>query len=79
MTQFKTVLTLAAVLTAGLAACSNPESAPEPENEVVAETMPQTPDMSDTTAGDVAAPATSAPATADAAAEPATPEKAPAY
>ena len=43
MTQIKTVL-MAAALSAGLAACNNPESAPEPENEVVAETMPATPD-----------------------------------
>ena len=57
MTQFKTVFA-AAALAAGLAACNNPESAPEPENEVVAETMPETPDMG--TAGQAAA--TAAPA-----------------
>jgi len=51
MTQFKTVFA-AAALAAGLAACNNPESAPEPENEVVAETMPETPDMG--TAGQAA-------------------------
>ncbi|HZW16429.1 MAG TPA: hypothetical protein VFF66_09260 [Brevundimonas sp.] len=43
MTQLKTLFTVAA-LAAGMAACNNPESAPEPENEVVAETMPDTPD-----------------------------------
>lgn len=57
MTQLKTVFAVAA-LAAGLAACNNPESAPEPENEVVAETMPETPDMG--TAGQ--APTTAAPA-----------------
>jgi hypothetical protein len=56
MTQLTTLLTVAAVA-AGLAACSSPVSAPEPQNVVVAETMPQTPDISDTTAGDAAAPA----------------------
>ena len=47
MTQLKTVFTVAAIA-AGLAACNNPESEPEPENEVVAETMPETPDAAAT-------------------------------
>ena len=55
MSQFKTLIAVAAIA-AGLAACGSPESAPEPQNEVVAETMPQTPDISDTTAGDAATP-----------------------
>ncbi|HYG27151.1 MAG TPA: hypothetical protein VD906_09605 [Caulobacteraceae bacterium] len=46
MSQLKTLLTTAILAAglAGLAACNNPESAPEPENEVVAETMPETAD-----------------------------------
>lgn len=47
MTQLKTVFTtaaLAAGLSTGLGACNNPQSAPEPENEAVAEMMPDTPD-----------------------------------
>ena len=42
-----TILTVAALAVAA-AACSNPESAPEPENEGVAAAMPETPDISDT-------------------------------
>ena len=38
----------AAALAASVAACSNPQSAPEPENEGVAAAMPETPDISDT-------------------------------
>lgn len=34
----------AALLGASLAACGNPQSAPEPENETTAATMPATPD-----------------------------------
>jgi len=49
-----TVLTLAA-LAASVAACSNPQSAPEPENEATAEAMPVTPDRSDTAADERAA------------------------
>lgn len=38
----------AAALAFAAAACSNPQSAPEPENETVADAMPETPDISDT-------------------------------
>ena len=38
----------AAALAFATAACSNPQSAPEPENETVADAMPETPDISDT-------------------------------
>ena len=54
MSQFKTVLAAAALAFAA-AACSNPESAPEPENEDVAAAMPETPDLSDTAADEKAA------------------------
>lgn len=49
-----TILT-AAALAASVAACGNPQSAPEPENETVAEAMPETPDRSDTAADERAA------------------------
>ncbi|HYC69154.1 hypothetical protein [Brevundimonas sp.] len=78
MTHLKTVLTAAAVA-AGLAACNNPESAPEPENEAVAEAMPETPDMSDTTAGDAPTPPATGAAPAAGAEGTTAPEKAPAY
>ncbi|NJC39952.1 hypothetical protein GGQ87_000210 [Brevundimonas alba] len=39
MIQTRTILT-AAVLAASLAACSSPQSAPEPENETTAAEMP---------------------------------------
>lgn len=46
MTQFKTVFKAAVLagLLGGVAACDNPQSAPEPENETTAEMMPDTPD-----------------------------------
>ena len=47
MRQITTVFAAAALAVAA-AACSNPESAPEPENEGVAAAMPETPDISDT-------------------------------
>ena len=49
-----TILTLAA-FAAATAACSNPQSAPEPENEATAAAMPETPDLSDTAADERAA------------------------
>ena len=62
MRQITTILT-AAALAASVAACS-PQSAPEPENETVAEAMPDTPDRSDTAADEKAAGMTTpAPAT----------------
>jgi hypothetical protein len=45
----------AAALAASAAACSNPQSEPEPANETVAEAMPDTPDRSDTVADERAA------------------------
>jgi hypothetical protein len=45
----------AAALAVSVAACGNPQSAPEPENETVAEAMPDTPDRSDTAADERAA------------------------
>ena len=45
----------AAALAASVAACSNPQSAPEPENEATAAAMPDTPDRSDTAADEKAA------------------------
>ena len=45
----------AVALTLAVAACSSPESAPEPQNESTAEAMPQTPDLSDTAADEKAA------------------------
>lgn len=47
MRQITTVFATAALALAATA-CSNPESAPEPENEDVAAAMPETPDISDT-------------------------------
>ena len=47
MRQIVHVFAAAAVALA-VGACSNPQSAPEPENETVAEAMPDTPDISDT-------------------------------
>lgn len=49
-----TILT-AIALAASAAACSNPQSAPEPENEATAAAMPETPDRSDTAADERAA------------------------
>lgn len=49
------VTVFAAAALAAVAACSNPQSAPEPENEGVAEAMPETPDRSDTAADERAA------------------------
>lgn len=61
-----TTVLAAAALAASAAACSNPQSAPEPENETVAEAMPETPDRSDTAADEKAAGvATPTPATVD--------------
>ena len=54
MSQLKTVFA-AAALAVATAACSNPQSAPEPENETTAEAMPATPDRSDTAADEKAA------------------------
>lgn len=54
MRQTLTILTVAA-LAASVAACSNPQSAPEPENEATAAAMPETPDRSDTAADERAA------------------------
>lgn len=65
MRQFIT-LAATAVLAASAAACSNPQSAPEPENEATAAAMPETPDRSDTAADEQAAGMTT-PAPADAA------------
>ena len=79
MTQLKTLFTAAALagLPFGLAACNNPESAPEPENEAVAEMMPATPDAaaSREAAADGAAGLT--PPTTDAPPEPQDPAAAP--
>lgn len=71
MRQIITVFA-AAALAASAAACS--QSAPEPENESVAEAMPETPDRSDTAADEWAAGMETPGATT----EPA-PEPAPAY
>ncbi|MBF0664760.1 MAG: hypothetical protein IR159_04320 [Brevundimonas sp.] len=54
MRQTLTLVSIAA-LAASVAACSNPQSAPEPENEATAAAMPQTPDRSDTAADERAA------------------------
>jgi hypothetical protein len=53
MSQLKTVFAAALAVTA--AACSSPQSAPEPENEATAAAMPETPDRSDTAADEKAA------------------------
>lgn len=50
-----TIVFAAAALTASVAACSSPQSEPEPANETVAEAMPETPDRSDTAADERAA------------------------
>ena len=65
----------AVALAASVAACSNPQSAPEPENEATAEAMPETPDRSDTAADEKAA----GMETPGAAGETTQPEPAPAY
>lgn len=68
-----TPLFAAAALAGGLAACGNPQSAPEPENEATAEAMPATPDRSETAADEAAAGATAA-APAAAASQPPQPQ-----
>lgn len=68
MRQIITVFA-AAALTASAAACS--QSAPEPENESVAEAMPETPDRSDTAADERAAGMETPGATTEPASEPA--------
>lgn len=59
-------LVAAVALAATVAACNNPQSAPEPENESTAAAMPQTTDISDTAADERAAGMTT-PAPTDAA------------
>lgn len=54
MRQITTALA-AAALAVSAAACSNPQSEPEPANEGVAAAMPETPDRSDTAADEKAA------------------------
>jgi len=54
MNQTRTAFA-AFALTLAAAACSSPQSAPEPANESTAEAMPQTPDLSDTAADEKAA------------------------
>lgn len=70
-----TPLAAAALLAASAAACSSPQSEPEPANETVAEAMPETPDRSDTAADEKAAGMETPAPTGEA--QP--PEKAPAY
>ena len=78
MRQFKTVLTAAAVA-ALAAACTSPQSAPEPENEATAAAMPETPDRSDTAADEKAAGMTTPPAGEAGKAGTTQPEPTPAY
>lgn len=73
MTQLKTAAAIVALATV-LAACNNPQSAPEPQNEGIAEAMPDTPDRSETAADEAAAGMTgAAPAGGEAAQQPAAP------
>lgn len=67
-----TTLFAAAAVAASLAACGNPD-APEPENEAVTETMPQTPDRSETAADEASAATMTGAATGEAPAAPAAP------